>query len=419
MNVSIEKSSARGEISAPPSKSYAHRYIIGAALACGVSEIENVCLSEDIRATIDCARTLGAEIILDEASEKPQTIRVAGVGGKPKSGGEFFCRESGSTLRFFLPLALLGGGDIKNADKPAIFRGAPRLIERGVNVYEEAFKNSVRFEKRIADGNGEIGVCGKILPGTYALRGNVSSQFFTGLLFALPLLNGDSELKILPPAESAGYIVLTLETLKNFGVNVEKTAENAWFVAGNQRFLAGKFRGEGDYSNAAFLYALNALGGEIKIGGLNENSLQGDKVCAQLLKRLSESFTEADLSNCPDLAPVLFAVAAAKHGVRFFGTRRLKIKESDRAEAMREELGKFGASVKISENEAEITPPPGGLHEPEIPLSSHGDHRIAMAVSILCTLTGGTISGAEAVKKSYPDFFAALSYLGIKVRKTD
>ena len=419
MNVSIEKSTARGEISAPPSKSYAHRYIIGAALACGVSEIENVCLSEDVRATIDCARTLGAEIIFDETSEKPQTIRIAGVGGKPKSGGEFFCRESGSTLRFFLPLALLGGDDIKNADKTATFHGAPRLIERGVSVYEEAFKNSVQFEKRIADGNGEIGVCGKIQPGTYALRGNVSSQFFTGLLFALPLLNGDSELKILPPAESAGYVDLTLETLKNFGVNIEKTAENAWFIAGNQRFRAGKFRVEGDYSNAAFLYALNALGGEIKIGGLNENSLQGDKVCAQLLKRLSESFTEADLSNCPDLAPVLFAVAAAKHGARFFGTRRLKIKESDRAEAMCEELEKFGASVKISENEAKITPPPGGLHAPEIPLSSHGDHRIAMAVSILCTLTGGTISGAEAVKKSYPDFFAVLSHLGIKVRKTD
>lgn len=419
MNVSIEKSTARDKISAPPSKSYAHRYIIGAALARGESEIENVCLSEDIRATIDCARTLGASIVFDEATEKPQTIRIAGIAGKAKSGGEFFCRESGSTLRFFLPLALLGGDDIKNADKTAIFRGSRRLIERGISVYEEAFKNSVQFEKRIADGNGEVSVCGKILPGKYALRGNVSSQFFTGLLFAFPLLNGDSELEILPPAESTGYIDLTLETLKIFGVKVEKKAKNAWFIAGNQHFRAGKFRVEGDYSNAAFLYAFNALGGEIKIDGLNENSLQGDKVCAQLLKRLSESFTEADLSNCPDLAPVLFAVAAAKHGARFFGTRRLKIKESDRAEAMREELEKFGASVKISENEAEITPPPGGLHAPEIPLSSHGDHRIAMAVSILCTLTGGTISGAEAVKKSYPDFFAALSHLGIKVRKTD
>ena len=151
MNVSIEKSTARGEISAPPSKSYAHRYIIGAALACGVSEIDNVCLSEDIRATIDCARTLGAEIIFDETSEKPQKIRIAGVDGKPKGGGEFFCRESGSTLRFFLPLALLGSGNgEKNADNAAIFHGAPRLIERGVSVYEEAFKNWVKFDKRIA-----------------------------------------------------------------------------------------------------------------------------------------------------------------------------------------------------------------------------------------------------------------------------
>lgn len=420
MNVSIEKSTARGEISAPPSKSYAHRYIIGAALARGESEIENVCLSEDIRATIDCARTLGASVVFDEATEKPQTIRIAGIAGKAKSGGEFFCRESGSTLRFFLPLALsCRCNSEKNASTPAIFRGSPRLIERGISVYEEAFKNSVQFEKRIADGNGEVSVCGKILPGKYALRGNVSSQFFTGLLFALPLLNGDSELEILPPAESAGYIDLTLETLKIFGVKVEKTAKNAWFIAGNQHFRAGKFRVEGDYSNAAFLYAFNALGGDVKISGLNENSLQGDKVCTQLLKRLTESFTEADLSDCPDLAPVLFAIAAAKHGALFSGTRRLKIKESDRAEAMREELEKFGAIVKIAENEVKIIPPPDGLQTPEFPLSSHGDHRIAMAVSVLFSLTGGTISDAEAVKKSYPDFFEDLSSLGIKVRKTD
>lgn len=138
-------------------------------------------------------------------------------------------------------------------------------------------------------------------------------------------------------------------------MNVEKTTKNAWFIAGNQRFRAGKFRVEGDYSNAAFLYAFNALGGDVKISGLNENSLQGDKVCTKLLKRLTESFTEADLSDCPDLAPVLFAIAAAKHGALFSGTRRLKIKESDRAEAMREELEKFGAIVKIAENEVKIS----------------------------------------------------------------
>lgn len=419
MNVSIEKSTARGEIPAPPSKSYAHRYIIGAALACGESEIENVCLSDDIRATIDCARVLGAGVVLNEANEQPQTIRITGVSGKPKIRGEFFCRESGSTLRFFLPLAMLANAVSEKACPSAVFHGAPRLIQRGVSVYEEAFAPFARFEKRILQSDGEISVSGALPPAKYALRGNVSSQFFTGLFFALPLLRGDSELKILPPAESAGYIEITLETLKNFGVHIEKTAKNNYYISGNQRFRAGKFRVEGDYSNAAFLSALNALGGNVRVNGLNENSLQGDKAYAEILKRLCESYAEADLSDCPDLAPVLFSVAAAKHGARFTGTRRLKIKESDRTETMREELEKFGASVTVAENEVKIAPPKGGLRAPDRPLSSHGDHRIAMAVSILCTLTGGFVTGAEAVQKSYPDFFEAISSLGVSVRRID
>lgn len=417
MDIIIEKSTACGNITAPPSKSYAHRFLIGAALACGKSKIENVCLSEDIRATIDCARALGAKITFDETSEKSQKIYVHGVNGTPKICGNFFCRESGSTLRFFLPLALLANSlSSGNADQKVVFHGAPRLIERGISVYEEALAFSANFEKRIFKNHGEIAVRGKLLPAKYVLRGNVSSQFFTGFLFALPLLNGNSELKILPPAESADYIEITLKTLEKFDVTIEKTAKNEYVIAGNQFFQAGNFRVEGDFSNAAFLLALNALGGNVNVNGLSEQSLQGDKICIPLFHKLSENFVEADLTNCPDLAPILFAVAAAKHGARFTGTRRLKIKESDRAEAMREELEKFGAKVKLFENAAEIIPPQGGLQAPKTSLCSHGDHRIAMAVSILCTLTGGTVTGAEAVKKSYPDFFEALTSLGIHAR---
>ncbi len=419
MNVVIGKSTANGTVSAPPSKSYAHRLLIGAALSRGTSTIENVCLSDDIRATIDCAQTLGATVSCTE-TPLPQTVRICGTGGKLRLGGEFFCRESGSTLRFFLPLVLCALSENSRADAAAsgkaIFRCSPRLAERGIGVYEEALENAASFTKSIENGNGAITVSGTILPGKYTIRGNVSSQFATGLLFSLPLLRENSELEILPPTESESYIAVTTDVLKKFGVHIEKTADNTWFIAGNQHFSSGNFRTEGDESNAAFLKALNTLGGNVIVTGLNKNSLQGDKICDALFKQLSAGFTEADLKNCPDLAPVLFAVAAAKHGARFSGTRRLKIKESDRAEAMREELAKFGAVVTVEENNVTVLPPPCGLHAPESVLFSHGDHRIAMALSLLCTITGGTISGAEAVRKSYPDFFSVLSSLGVSLR---
>lgn len=420
MDVVIGKSTAHGTVTTPPSKSYAHRLLIGAALSRGTSTIENVCLSDDIRATLDCAQTLGAAVSFAE-TPVPQTVRVCGTGGKLLRGEEFFCRESGSTLRFFLPLALCALSENPRANAAssgkAIFRCSPRLAERGIGVYEEALKNAASFEKITENGNGAITVSGTLLPGKYTIRGNVSSQFATGLLFALPLLPENSELEILPPAESESYIAVTADVLKKFGVCIEKTAQNTWFIGGNQHFSSGIFRTEGDESNAAFLKALNALGGNVIVTGLNKNSLQGDKICDTLFKQLSAGYTEADLKNCPDLAPILFAVAAAKHGARFSGTRRLKIKESDRAEAMREELAKFGAAVTVAENEVTVLPPPCGLHAPESVLSSHDDHRIAMALSLLCTITGGTISGAEAVRKSYPDFFSVLSSLGVSLRR--
>ena len=290
MNVVIGKSTANGTVTAPPSKSYAHRLLIGAALSRGTSTIENVCLSDDIRATLDCAQTLGATVSFAE-TPLPQTVRVCGTGGKLLRGGEFCCRESGSTLRFFLPLALCALSENPRANAAssgkAIFRCSPRLAERGIGVYEEALKNAASFEKITENGNGAITVSGTLLPGKYTIRGNVSSQFATGLLFALPLLPENSELEILPPAESESYIAVTADVLKKFGVCIEKTAQNTWFIGGNQHFSSGNFRTEGDESNAAFLKALNALGGNVIVNGLNKNSLQGDKICDTLFKQLS------------------------------------------------------------------------------------------------------------------------------------
>ena len=182
MNVVIGKSTANGTVTAPPSKSYAHRLLIGAALSRGTSTIENVCLSDDIRATLDCAQTLGATVSFAE-TPVPQTVRVCGTGGKLLRGGEFFCRESGSTLRFFLPLALCALSQNPRANAAssgkAIFRCSPRLAERGIGVYEEALKNAASFEKITENGNGAITVSGALLPGKYPIRGNVSSQFPT------------------------------------------------------------------------------------------------------------------------------------------------------------------------------------------------------------------------------------------------
>ena len=419
MNVRIEKSRLQGEITAPPSKSVAHRVLLAAALAEGKSTIENVALSADILATVSCIQSLGAKANPDTTTKKPQRLEVYGTGGDVRANGEFFCNESGSTLRFFIPLSLyalsrlccrneISGGN--NAPDKAVFRGAPRLIERGVGIYEEIFPHAC-FKKEITDCGAIITVSGEIRPGKYAVRGNVSSQFITGLFYALPLLEGDSEVEILPPFESASYITLTLSVLQKAGISIEKKSENVYFIRGNQRFKNGDYSVEGDWSNAAFLYALNALGGNITVRGTNEKSAQGDKICRRLLADLAQRRLQADLSDCPDLAPVLFAVAAANHGAYFTGTRRLKIKESDRAECMKTELEKFGARVIVNGNSVEIIPA-APLVPPAVPLSSHGDHRIAMALSLLCLITGGEITGAEAVNKSYPDFYDALRASG-------
>ncbi len=399
MKVTFSPYRAHGEICAPPSKSYAHRHLICAALSEGESVIRGIERSEDIDATTDCIKALGATV----EKEGDGALRIKG-GIKKADGAVFGCRESGSSLRFFLPLALLDG-------KPAVFTGTERLMQRGIGVYEDIFREKgVSLEKTAT----ALKVSGVLRGGKYEMKGNISSQFATGLLFALPLLEKESDLRIVPPVESREYIDITLDVLQRFGIKIEETEPNTFKIKGKQKYCAGEVEVEKDWSNAAFLLALNEVGGNVKVNGLSENSLQADKVCTELFEKLRKPNTVTDVSGCPDLAPVLFAVAAAKHGARFTGTRRLKIKESDRAAAMAEELAKFGVRVDLSENGATVFS--DGISKPKNPLSGHNDHRIVMALSVLASVTGGEIDGAEAVAKSYPEFFKDLEKLGAEAK---
>ncbi len=533
MKVLIGKGQAYGSVNAPPSKSMAHRILILAGLSGKECLVRGIAESEDILATIDCLRALGAEIELagDAAhvrginlcvgsgeSQRIATGELAGEGEKTEASGceeiSMYARESGSTLRFMIPIALLTG-------KMVHIGGSKRLLERPQTVYEELFardkqkesqceseatsqsNSQYRNQKIIFEKTeNEIKVCGKLKPGRYELDGDVSSQFVTGLLLALPLLDGDSTIALRPPVESRSYIDMSLEALAMFGAEAVWQDENTLYIKGGQHYEpqaaysecyvnsgCGKDQSEGglaevtvegDYSNAAFFEALNYVGEQaaaagcegldaaeascceeigaacarqpasitatglagggqpasVTVTGLSASSRQADRVYRELFERLAAGADSAgcqggaiDIADCPDLGPILFAVAAALGGGHFTGTRRLKIKESDRAAAMAAELAKFGVPVQVLENEvlvgsdaegdSEAADASPGLKTPTEELDGHNDHRIVMSLAVLCTLTGGVINGAEAVSKSFPDFFDRLESLGIEVKKLD
>ena len=400
MIVNIEKGKASGRVSAPPSKSMAHRLLICAALADGESVIHGMSDCEDVRATLDCLCTLGVPF-----EKNGSTVKVWGISASEMTAsGPLPCRESGSTLRFFVPLCMISGNN-------TMLTGAPQLMKRPMNVYETLAK-----EKGLTFSQDErsVMVKGPLRSGDYKVAGNVSSQFISGLLFALPLVKGDSTINIIPPVESRSYIELTLFALREFGVEVTWKDDYTLFIKGGQTYKSRETTVEGDYSGAAFFEAMNALGSAISVDGLREDSLQGDKVYSRYFEMLEKGTPTIHIGNCPDLGPVLFAVAAAKNGGIFTGTARLKIKESDRAAAMADELKKFGVSVTIHEDAVVVYPI--DFHKPSETLFGYGDHRIVMALAVLLTLTGGSIDGAEAVSKSFPTFFEDLKSLEIEVR---
>ncbi len=400
MKIEITKGTASGIISAPPSKSMAHRLLISAAMCEGVSTVRGISSCEDVLATLDCLSALGVR-----CERVGDDVTVYGKDPKKMRPSEpLKCRESGSTLRFMIPIAM-------RSEQTAIFYGAEGLMSRPMSVYENMCRE--RGLTYISDG-GSIVVKGPLTGGEFTLPGNVSSQFISGLLFALPTADEDSTIRILPPIESRSYIDLTIDALRMFGVCAQWQDEHTVFIKGKQKYNPTDVTVEGDYSGAAFPEALNLFGGEVTVMGLRPDTIQGDSVYKKYYDMLVRGTPTIHIGDCPDLGPVLFAVAAAKNGGVFTGTRRLKIKESDRAAAMAEELKKFGTSVSVYEDTVVIYP--AEFHAPTEPLYGHNDHRIVMALAILLTLTGGEIEGAEVVSKSYPGFFENLRALGIEVK---
>ena len=397
MRATFTPAPLHGAIAAPPSKSMAHRYLIGAALSGQPCVLSGVDYSEDILATIDCLRALGAIVTTDGdcVTVDPQNFMQT-------ESPVLECRESGSTLRFFIPLALCLGREVT-------LRGSERLLERPLDVYETLCRGQgLAFQKTAT----AITLCGPLQSGTYRVRGDISSQFITGLIFALVHLGKDASIEILPPFESRSYVDLTLSALASFGARVAFTDPHTIEIkASSLHGYTGRI--EGDYSNAAFLDAFNYMGARVEVANLNPNSLQGDRVYAAYFRQIADGTPTLDIADCPDLGPVLFALAALKNGATFTGTDRLKAKESDRGAAMHAELQKLGGGLILGDNT--ITVPPQTLTYGGEVLEGHNDHRIVMALSVILSHIGGTIDGVEAVRKSYPHFFEDIQQLGAEV----
>ena len=408
MNITITPAELAGTIVPPPSKSQAHRALIAAALAHGESVISNVALSQDIEATIRCLGELGAQFRREGGG-----IAVQGMGANVMSPlrrmayPRLDCGESGSTLRFLIPIALAvrGGG---------VFTGHGRLMERPLTPYFDLFnEKDIFYEYK----DGALTVAGMLTPGTYQLPGNVSSQFFTGLLFALPLVDGPSAVIPTTPLESEGYIQMTLQVMAHFGVEfpVSMSLPPQYYPQGNQTYRAADFAVEADWSQAAFWYAAQALGNPVTVEGMAPDSVQGDRIITDLALQLSgPGAVELDISGCPDLAPPLAAMAALRAGktTRLTNAARLRMKESDRLASVTAALSALGAEVKEGPDFLEIQGKEqlaGGVK-----VDSFNDHRIAMMAAIAAArcINPVTINGAECVAKSYPNFWEEYKRLG-------
>lgn len=401
MRATFQPSRLSGIAEAPPSKSMAHRYLIGAALSGKPCVLSGMDYSEDILATMDCLRECGAAITVDG-----DRVTVDPTGLLTVEQPVLECRESGSTLRFFIPLALCLG-------RPVTLRGSRRLLERPLDVYEELCRERGFMFQKSSDA---VTVCGRLESGTYRVRGDISSQFISGLIFALVHLGNDAVIEIVPPFESRSYVELTLAALTAFGADVALTDPYTITVRAAE-LHAVDCRVEGDYSNAAFLDAYNHLGSDVTVENLRPDSRQGDRVYPAYFRQIADGVPTLDISDCPDLGPILFALAALKHGAVFTGTDRLKAKESDRGQAMQEELQKLGGGLVMGDNV--IVVPKQTLRYRGERLHGHNDHRIVMALSVILSVIGGTIEGAEAVRKSYPAFFDTLTQLGAQVELFD
>ncbi|MCD6435895.1 MAG: 3-phosphoshikimate 1-carboxyvinyltransferase [Clostridiales bacterium] len=410
----IKPNGLKGIISVPPSKSISHRAIISAALASGKSKITNLVFSQDIDATCGAVEMFGANVIRSENS-----IDIISKGKIKSPTHTIDCRESGSTLRFLVPFGAM-------VDKPVVFNGKGKLVTRPMNSYLNIFdEQKIRYTY---DEGLPLMVEGRLKPGKFSIKGDISSQFITGLMFVLPLLNEDSEIEITSPLESKGYIDLTIDVLEKFNIKIKNDNHKCYYIEGNQNYISCDYKIEGDYSQAAFWIVAGLIGGNIEINGLNINSKQGDSEIIDIVKRMngkietkedkvivSRSETKGTIINasqCPDIIPILTVLAAVSDGkTEIINASRLRIKESDRLKAIATELNKLGAQV-IENPEGLVIY--GRQHLNGGVVDSWNDHRIAMSLaiaSIRCT-DEVVITNSQAVDKSYPHFFEDFKKLG-------
>lgn len=421
MNVKLKPSSLNGTIKAISSKSQAHRVLIASALSQEPTQINCNCFGEDILATAQCLRALGAGVEI-----KDEAIIVTPVKNTPAQA-TLDCNESGSTLRFLLPVTAALG--VKGT-----FTGSGRLPSRPIMPLRREMENfGVEFSE---PWKFPIEISGKLVSGEYSMKGNVSSQFITGLLFALPLLEGDSTLRIIPPVESRSYIDMTLEVLREFKIEISEK-DNVFYIKGSQKYITPKeITVEGDWSNSAFFLVAGAIGGDVTVTGLNLSSLQGDKKIIDILKQMGAEVTadenavnvkkaelhavSIDASDIPDLVPVLsVAGAAAESGLTVISNaERLRLKESDRLAAVSECLNNIG-SVNAETDDGLVIWTYERISGGEV--FSFNDHRIvmSMAVASLASQEEITIREAQAVSKSYPGFFEDFNKLGGKADVID
>lgn len=409
-----------GTANVPPSKSDVHRAIICAAMANGVSRISPVALSNDIKATIGCIKALGADAVLEN-----NVLTVDGTNMYKNKTALLDCGESGSTLRFFIPIAAVGNIN-------ATFVGKGKLPQRPIGIFTEALPKAGTVCK--TEGGLPLEIKGQLKSGIFEIPGNVSSQFITGLLLALPILEGDSEIVLTSPLESVGYIAMTIRTMKQFGVNID-TTENGWHIKGGQTYKSCNYTTDGDWSQAAFFMVLGAVSGKVTVKGVAKDSTQGDKKCAEILAEFGAKVTQRDnevtvekgdlkaitidASQIPDLVPVLSVCAAFAEGTtKIINAERLRIKECDRLKATAELLNNLGGKVKELSDGLEIT---GVSSLKGGNVNGYNDHRIVMSAAVCAARSDEDITAtfAMSINKSYPDFYIDYNSIGGKANVLD
>lgn len=414
MTRTVQSAILNGTVKIPPSKSLSHRAVIAAALADGDSIIENIVYSEDIEATLEAIMAFGVEI-----SKRKDSVIIMGNGKLTSPIWPVHCNASGSTLRFLIPFACL-------VDEPVVFTGEGKLETRPLDPYFEVFKKQgIRYAY---DNKLPLLVEGQLKPDTFKMPGNISSQFVTGLMYVLPLLDGDSEIVLTSPLESRDYVALTIQMLKHFGIDIETVTSEHYRIRGNQKYRPARYRVEGDYSQSAFWIAAGLMGNGLELAELNQDTCQGDQRILDIAGTMGGNLhweagnlkvagtrtqgAVIDASQCPDLVPIVATLAAVSDGeTHIINAGRVRIKESDRLSAICTELGKLGAQIEEE---------PDGLVIKGVERLTGGtvegwnDHRIVMSLAVAAMKCDHPviIEGSEAVRKSYPHFFEDFKALG-------